>query len=341
MKRRPCLMAYTLDGKQPVICTIVADQPYFYAEGNEVIHAIGHDDSEEFYEDDDWSGDDYHEINRDLEDLQNKIDQYERLGKTLEKPKCELSFAEDHLDWYTLQGLLRKSNLLNAHMRPELVLILNKHVFATELHRAKAEIHVHSNLGMAEAFCLIAREVRRDHRPDIHYLDFHPDHAILYRRICQADELCFMLRVAWEMKLSGWADAWNFLVFGECREMFRSFHREAALDFRTLANGKAMAAAFEAWFLGLWMRHTDKRTIQAMLADHRGSFFETADRHLTVGDIVAATRMAGGTSYLAKHAPMILEDPVFTEVRDQSNHNFLWFIKFERSFRATPFMEQL
>lgn len=24
------LMAYTLNGRQPVICTIVADQPYFY-----------------------------------------------------------------------------------------------------------------------------------------------------------------------------------------------------------------------------------------------------------------------------------------------------------------------
>jgi hypothetical protein len=42
-----------------------------------------------------------------------------------------------------------------------------------------------------------------------------------------------------------------------------------------------------------------------------------------------------GKNYLAPYAQMIIEDPVFTEVRDRSNANFLWFIKFERSFRET------
>jgi hypothetical protein len=32
---------------------------------------------------------------------------------------------------------------------------------------------------------------------------------------------------------------------------------------------------------------------------------------------------------------MIMNDPVFTDVRDRSNANFLWFIKFERSFMET------
>ena len=30
-----------------------------------------------------------------------------------------------------------------------------------------------------------------------------------------------------------------------------------------------------------------------------------------------------------------MTDPIFTDVRDRSNANFLWFIKFERSFKET------
>ena len=40
-----------------------------------------------------------------------------------------------------------------------------------------------------------------------------------------------------------------------------------------------------------------------------------------------------GSNYLAPHTNTILHDSVFTEARDRSNANFLWFIKFERSFQ--------
>ncbi|HEY8963342.1 MAG TPA: hypothetical protein VIN59_02640, partial [Alphaproteobacteria bacterium] len=42
-----------------------------------------------------------------------------------------------------------------------------------------------------------------------------------------------------------------------------------------------------------------------------------------------------GKNYLTGLIEIILADPLFTEVRDRSNANFLWFIKFERSFRAS------
>jgi len=45
--------------------------------------------------------------------------------------------------------------------------------------------------------------------------------------------------------------------------------------------------------------------------------------------------MPFGKNYLAEHAVTIMDDAIFTEVRDRSNANFLWFIKFERSFRET------
>jgi hypothetical protein len=43
--------------------------------------------------------------------------------------------------------------------------------------------------------------------------------------------------------------------------------------------------------------------------------------------------MPSGKNYLSKLVSQITEDPLYAEVRDRSNANFLWFIKFERSFR--------
>jgi len=58
-------------------------------------------------------------------------------------------------------------------------------------------------------------------------------------------------------------------------------------------------------------------------------------KSLTAGIISALGSVPYGKNYLAQHATTIMEDAIFTDVRDRSNANFLWFIKFERSFRET------
>ena len=42
-----------------------------------------------------------------------------------------------------------------------------------------------------------------------------------------------------------------------------------------------------------------------------------------------------GKNYLSVFAAMIVHDSLFTDVRDRSNANFLWFIKFERKYQET------
>jgi len=39
-----------------------------------------------------------------------------------------------------------------------------------------------------------------------------------------------------------------------------------------------------------------------------------------------------GKNYLARFTDLIINDPLFTDVRDRSNANFLWFVKFERAY---------
>jgi hypothetical protein len=117
----------------------------------------------------------------------------------------------------------------------------------------------------------------------------------------------------------------------------RAFAREAFLDFRTINNGLASAAVFECWFLSERCRATDKQLINQMLSDHQGYVFEGLSPALSITPAVigALGTMPYGKNYLAAHAATILSDTIFTDVRDRSNANFLWFIKFERSFRET------
>ncbi len=62
-KHRPCLMAYTINNTQPVICTIVADQPYFYME-----------EESQYAEEDDVLGlEEYADFEKDIADLKRKM----------------------------------------------------------------------------------------------------------------------------------------------------------------------------------------------------------------------------------------------------------------------------
>ena len=62
---------------------------------------------------------------------------------------------------------------------------------------------------------------------------------------------------------------------------------------------------------------------------------ETDAQMITPTLISALGSMPYGKNYLSDHIDIIMNDPIFTDVRDRSNANFLWFIKFERSFKET------
>jgi hypothetical protein len=73
-----------------------------------------------------------------------------------------------------------------------------------------------------------------------------------------------------------------------------------------------------------------------MLADYQGYVFADnleASRSVTIDLMSRLGQMPFGSNYLGNFIAQIMNDPVFTDVRDRSNTNFLWFIKFERSFK--------
>lgn len=343
-------MAYTLNYKQPVICTIVADQPYFYMDEEE------HEFEDAILEDEDFAS-----IENDLVALRQKMDAYERMAQSFQKeprrhieefqaeainiteeskPVTQIVQVADRITAYIGASRMGKALLDFAHLHG--VYIIESELVGTARYdRNSSKILIHPELGEMESYLLAVRELRRhwQHRKGVmlHPLTFHPDQAILINRAQQADLTIAMIRTAWELQLAGKREAWEYIESSPMGDLGRAFAREAFVDFRSLADGKASSAVFESWFLSERCRHQDKKLIQAMLADHQGYVFgsEEMSRTVSIELIHALGQQPFGKNYLAPYAQMILDDAIFTEVRDRSNANFLWFIKFERSFRET------
>ncbi|MCB1532221.1 MAG: hypothetical protein KDJ35_05060 [Alphaproteobacteria bacterium] len=347
-KERICRVSYTLNNEQPVISTIIGDQPLFYM------------DYEVDYEDDDMAFDaaEVKILEAELENLHKEIKSLERFSQEftfLPEERLEI-FTKDkdtltgakpssNEDVVALKDILGQSRLAAAYIENadahNVEIAFSGQVRDAYYDRKAGKILINNNLEFVDQILLAARELRRQwqHRQGalIHPLMFHPDNAVLINRMQNADLVTSMIRVAWELQLSGYKNAWERIEKSSLADLGRAFAREAFLDFRTINNGQAAAAVVESWFLSERCRAEDKKLIQNMLADYQGYVFDQdeAEKSITPALISALGEMPFGKNYLSGHVETLMNDPIFTDVRDRSNANFLWFIKFERSFRET------
>ncbi len=345
---RVCRVAYTLNNEQPVVCTYVGEQPLFYM-----------DYEDDLYEDEMLDDVEYTILEREIRNLKNTIDQCESHASEFHHDDTVFmeSFFEnaDHISdtsrdaesqsMNALREILEKSRLAAAYLecaeRHDVEIVFSQSVLSSHYNRRDGVIALNPDLNEADLVLATIQELRRhwQHRKGalIHPLNFQPDNAVLVNRAQQADLLTSMVRVAWEMQLAGYKAVWERIENSPMADLGRAFAREAFLDFRTINNGTAAAAVFEAWFLSERCRKQDRILIQQMLADQEGyvSDTEKVAQNVTLDLIGALGEMPFGKNYLARYANLIISDPIFTDVRDRSNANFLWFIKFERSFRET------
>ncbi|MCC6597187.1 MAG: hypothetical protein IT559_00110 [Alphaproteobacteria bacterium] len=349
-KSKPaCRVAYTLNNVQPVICTIIGDQPLFYMDFDVdyIDENAAFDASEEAI------------LKNEINALKNSIKDIEDITYPSARPSHEkmeefLSDSDEITQFRKkskecaiedLKTILAQSRLAAAYMdfaaQHGVEMHYSRLVEMASYDREAGAIFINPDNNMADQLLLAAQKLRHhwQHRQGalINPLMFHPDNAILVNRAQVADLAVSMVRIAWELQLSGERRAWQRIEESSMADLGRAFAREAFLDFRTINNGEASASVFESWFLSERCRAQDKTLISQMLADHRGYVFDlkTAGQAVTPVLIAALGAMPFGKNYLAEHAATIMGDPIFTDVRDRSNANFLWFIKFERSFRET------
>lgn len=348
-----CRVAYTLNNMQPVRCSIIGDQPLFYMD-------FEGDIEEEFAEDDPFG---IGMIEQGVAALKAKILETEhdtlRIDVLSEKAQIRLADFLDEgramldpaagpsvtgdLRLRALEKTIASSRLAAAfldHARQYAIRMeFSRQVELSFYDRDAGVMFLNPDRDDADLALLALKELRRvwQHKNGalLNPLTFHPDQAILINRAQKADLAVAMLRGAWEMQLSGNKGPWERLEESSMSDLTRAFAREAYLDFRTLNNGQAASAVFESWFLSDRCRLEDRALIQHMLSDYQGYVFESEQASKTVSAdlMVALGTMPFGKNYLSPFMNTILADPLFAEVRDRSNANFLWFIKFERSFR--------
>ncbi len=364
LKNRKVRMAYTLNNSQPVLCTIVSDQPFFYID--EEIQ--GDDDclfADDFSHDIDMGldidGIDDPSLIHELTQMKNKMDAYETMSKRHDK----FESRHDILTCFRTQGaetfeesvdidgtsevenslsdilnILGKSKTaefyLNYAKENDLKIIHSSNTQKIYLDAENKKILLSANLTTTDGAILLARELRRfwkhEQNAMINPLDFDPDDAVLVYRAQQADLDGAIMRVGWELRLANEYDVWNRLENSFYADLARAFAREALSDFRTLNNGKAQAVMFETWFLSTRCNAADKKLINMMLSDYK-DYVQSEEAQNTPFDILCRLgEQPTGKNYLSHYANMIVEDGLFTDVRDRSNANFLWFIKFERNF---------
>ncbi|MBU0801038.1 MAG: hypothetical protein KKA05_08530 [Alphaproteobacteria bacterium] len=348
---RVCRVAYILNNHQPVRSTIIGDQPLFYMDYEGAM-------ADEFADEDF----DIAAIEAGIEGLHQKI-----MGSSMfAAPEMDPEAAEERLTMFSddirmaaLPGVdgeimiyedpaLMCATLAQSRMAATYLEFAQSHgievmysqqVPAASYDREAKIIYVNPTLPRSERLLLTARELRRvwQHKNGalLHPLTFHPDQAILVNRAQIADLSVAMVRMAWELQLSGEKDVWDRVENGALADLARAFARESFIDFRTLNNGVAASAVFEAWFLSERCRFEDRKLIQQMLADYQGYVFDgdQSSQQVTAELIAALGSVPFGKNYLAQYVTTIMGDALFTDVRDRSNANFLWFIKFERSFR--------
>jgi hypothetical protein len=340
-----CRFAYTLGNSQPVRCSWISDQPLFYSNYDEII------EDDLLIEDPLMAA-----LEHDIDQLREKTSAYDKIaenfceqeGHTENLFKLDSDFINtpfsktiDNLD--SLISVLHQSRLASQFLSfaqlNNISLRASRQVADASYDRSSNAILIRPDLDMGTQVLLAARELRRmwqhRHGAGLHPLSVHPDFAVLMNRAQHADMNVSMIRIAWELQLSGYKDAWMHVGNSGLSDLGRAFAREAIVDFRSINNGLAARATFESWFLSERCRKTDRILIQQMLADYQGYVFSDnaeTSRLITLDVLKALGKMPFGTNYLESIANHMASDPVFTDVRDRSNANFLWFIKFERSF---------
>lgn len=321
--------AYTLDGKQPVVCNLIGDKPLFYMEFN-------HSDAD--FHDDFFDDDELHTLEQEITTLKREIEAEEKLCL----PDIHHEFKlEDFRNNFKDQEELCLISLSQAIQSSRFISMMGNGM-RVELNPQVKDVEVVGRIiylwpyhDLETAYLLVAREIRRYYRKSINPLNFEPDHAVLINRVNSADLAITMARAAWEAQLLGWKECW-YRCYEAFPEVSRAYLREASTDWRSINNGNALRSAFETYFMDCeTINRDDKDLIRRMLASNEYIWMSEV-RSLSVQDLAQISQLPfGETSYLRNYLNVVMSDPIFTEVRKRENANFLWFIKFESSFRKT------
>lgn len=323
----PVRMSCVLGEETPVLCSIIDDQPFFYFDEEElfeedVIAADTLESFETFAESHDMTGkfDDHFSaltrtdpVDRLIEEKAPIFEKIEQSGyaceimdtKGLETLAIEYSPQVETVFFDKKTSLIQINPNLNEHLQ----------MFFAARELSRAFMYVRGTL--------------------IHPLLLDPEDAILINRVQNATLMTHAVRIMWELKLQDHHDLWKMVETSSMADLVHAHAAEANNDFRSLNNGQAARTVFERWFISDRCRAEDRTLIQNMLSDHMGYVFgEKETSEMVKRELISRIGETPlGKNFLTGLVDVVASEPLFSEVRDRANANFLWFVKFERRFQ--------
>lgn len=340
VNRNTCRMAYTLGRAQPVLCTLLGNDPFFFDVDPEALEH--HLDDSAALDDADFpipealriarsTSEGFVTLGDDIDGLPLTDDLADLCRNALcARSALDVGAALDLLSLSSTGSVLRGyCDAMNVTVRGDAC------VHGVQFDAAHSLIRVNTTLDVHTATLMIAREMRRAQLMSVNTALQNPDSAILIHRALQAELLILPVQIAWELSLAGSKEAWETLSRGPLADLAYAFGHRATNDFRALRDGRAQMAAFDQWFYSGRTRKADRALIQCLLSmGERLADNFRAQTHSTIETLRTIGERGIGRNYLLDHMMNLTSDGFYGDVRDRSNANFLWFVKFERSYRA-------
>jgi hypothetical protein len=244
--------------------------------------------------------------------------------------KIRLNFRE-RFDTTPLAEILiaAHSVAFTRGMLDKVVVRLSPQVQTCECNLDTKEILLSPFLSYDEGLCYLVKMLRVLFRGTPKYQELDYDSLVIAHRIDLGDRFSCVVRFAWELKLLGDVTLWDRI---EASSFKTEFKEQVQRDFRKLNNGWANSGLVAEWIMddGI-VRRADRTCIQQCLTGRWGK----GRRRINLDDVLSLTKLPdlkySRTTYLQNPQDFITL-PEFTDVRDRSNSNFLWFLNFERAY---------
>ena len=171
-----------------------------------------------------------------------------------------------------------------------------------------------------------------NHSRNLNYniLEYDPDDAIHYNRAMEFDALAHTIKIAWEIKLAGNFEFWDYIIQRYPTQAV-PFKNLVQTDFRMLNNGQGLRLAYDYMYSHSFVVGVDKKAIQHMLANN-DYVSNQSNKKLDSQFFAKLGETTHGRNYMGHGISINPLDVAYKMVENRSNANFLWFIKFERSF---------
>jgi len=195
------------------------------------------------------------------------------------------------------------------------------------------KIHINPRYSLTDCLKLTITKLRKyqlQSRYDMHSL--FVNQMIVYYRALEADSAVYLCRVLWETKLSNIdRDLYDTVrdLNPSLRPCFKTYEQLASSKWSTVYTGEAFFEAFVSWFVNYPLKHVDTSVVRMMLSDYNKINHSDNCTLLFMNKVFTINNK----TYLSPEF-ISSTDPLFVEVRDKANANFMWFIKFERSITS-------